>query len=373
MIKLIYKNFILDIVKFFLISTISITLIVWVIQAVNYLDFVSEDGHGFRVYFLYTLLSIPKIFSRLIIFLFFISIFFIISKYEDNNEILVFWSHGVKKINLINAIIFSSIFFILIQLIFNNFIVPKSQDMARSYIRDSNIDYFPSLLRPKQFIDTVENLTIFYEKRNSKGEYENIFLKDNIGVMDSKIISAKKGYMSTKDDNFFLILDDGNISNVNQKNINSFTFKSTEINLSKFKTKTTVFPKIQELSTETLISCLKSFYFFNKGFSTPTFYCDKSSIEIIVQEIYKRNFKPIFLILLSLIASCLIIKSKDVKHYFKFKTFIFIFGVINLIIAEVSGQFVGFNNDNNLYVLLYPVILFLSIYLFLAFRGRSMS
>ena len=38
---------------FFYIFTISI--IIWVLQAVNYLDFVIEDGHGFLVYFKYTL------------------------------------------------------------------------------------------------------------------------------------------------------------------------------------------------------------------------------------------------------------------------------------------------------------------------------
>ena len=45
---------ILPVWAFFLITSISLTLIVWVIQAVNYLEFVSEDGHSFRVYFMYT-------------------------------------------------------------------------------------------------------------------------------------------------------------------------------------------------------------------------------------------------------------------------------------------------------------------------------
>ena len=54
--KLIFKKFFRDTLSFFLIGTISLSLIVWVIQAVNYLDFVSEDGHSFKVYFfLYTI------------------------------------------------------------------------------------------------------------------------------------------------------------------------------------------------------------------------------------------------------------------------------------------------------------------------------
>ena len=95
--KLIFRKFFKDTFYFFIIGTLSLSLIVWVIQAVNYLDFVSEDGHSFRVYFLYTLLTFPKIISRLMIFMFFISIFYTLSRYEEKNELIIFWTNGIKK------------------------------------------------------------------------------------------------------------------------------------------------------------------------------------------------------------------------------------------------------------------------------------
>ena len=73
--KIIFKNFLKETLEFFVLSSCAVTIIVWVIQAVNYLEFVTEDGHSFKVYFIYTLLSFPKIISRLMIFVFFISIF----------------------------------------------------------------------------------------------------------------------------------------------------------------------------------------------------------------------------------------------------------------------------------------------------------
>ena len=147
------RKIILDVLAFFLVSSFALTLIVWVIQAVNYLDFVSEDGHSFRVYFMFSVLTIPKIFSKISIFIFFISLFVIISKYEENNEILILWTNGLKKTSFINSILLFSLVVFLFQIILTNFIVPKTQDLARSYIRSSNIDYFPSLIKPKQFID----------------------------------------------------------------------------------------------------------------------------------------------------------------------------------------------------------------------------
>ena len=53
--KLIFEKFFKDILNFFLLMLGSVSLIVWVIQAVNFLDFVTEDGHGLSIYFKYTI------------------------------------------------------------------------------------------------------------------------------------------------------------------------------------------------------------------------------------------------------------------------------------------------------------------------------
>ena len=62
--KLIFRKLFLDITYFFIITLATLSLIVWVIQAVNFLDFVTDDGHGLGVYLKYTLLSFPKILSN---------------------------------------------------------------------------------------------------------------------------------------------------------------------------------------------------------------------------------------------------------------------------------------------------------------------
>ena len=99
--KLIFRKLSLDILAFFLLSTLAITMIVCVFQGVNLLDIVSEQGHGIKVYFIYTSLNIPKIFSKLLLFTYFLTLFVILSKYQDNNEILIFWTNGIKKFLLL--------------------------------------------------------------------------------------------------------------------------------------------------------------------------------------------------------------------------------------------------------------------------------
>ena len=163
--KLIFSKFFLDNLNFFLIISITTSLIVWIIQAVNFLDFVTEDGHNFKIYMYYTLLNFPKIFSRVLPFVFFISLFYTLTKYENKNELIIFWINGITRKTFINTIIIYSFFFKILQILLTTYIVPASQNQARSFIRSSNIDFFPSLIKEKKFIDTVEGLTIFVNKK----------------------------------------------------------------------------------------------------------------------------------------------------------------------------------------------------------------
>jgi len=361
--KIIFKSFLKEISFFFILSSISIALIVWIIQAVNYLDFVSEDGHNFKVYSLYTILILPKIFSRILPFMFFISIFYTILKYEEKNQLLIFWSNGIDKKKFLNIVLKFSLIFFLIQIFLTTIVVPETQNKARSYIRNSNIDFFPALIKPKKFIDTVKDLTIFADSKNDDGTIRNIILKDSSNKNTSQIIIAKSGKIVQLNNNKLLILNKGKIINISEKDRTTiFDFTNTEFDLNKYSTKTTTFPKVQEQSTHKLFQCaqsllnenIKFLYFKNMN-------CTKNYLKNIKQELLKRIFLPLYLPLIAFIACFLILKSKDNHEYTIFKFKLFIIGIIFLIISEISIRYTGFNNKNNLIFILVPIILFLTL------------
>jgi len=361
--KLIFRKILKDILYFFLLVSLSVTLIVWVIQAVNFLDIVSEDGHGFDVYFKYTLLNLPKIFSRIFMFMFFISVFYTILRYENNNELIVFWSNGITKKSFVNVIIIFSLFFSVIQILFTTYFVPISQNKARSYIRSSNIDFFPSLLKEKKFIDTVSNLTIFIEKKNKNGSMEKIFLKEDIDKDTSQTIYAKEGKLVSQNKKTYLKLFDGEIINIKDKKINTFSFSETEIDLSKYKTKTTTYPKIQELSTMTLLNCISfdSIKLFLSSMKSK-YNCKNNNTKIFFQEFFKRLYLPLYIPLVALVSSIMILYSKDNFKFNKFKNIIFSTGIFLIILSEITVRYFGTNVDYNVILLFIPLIIFILIY-----------
>ena len=374
--KLIFRKFLIDAFLSFLILIICFSLIVWVIQAVNYLDFISEDGHGFKVYFLYTLFSFPKIFSKLFLISLFISLFYVIIKYENDNELNIYWSVGISKINFVNKIIKFSILLLIIQFILTSYVSPKTQNMGKSFIRMSDIDFFPSLIKEKKFIDTLSDLTIYVDEQSAdKKQFKNILIKDQKRDLNEfQLIIASKGKIISKNDSNFLILNKGEIfTSSDNKDFSNFKFENFEFNLSKFSSKTTVIPKIQENKSSNIVKCYLNNSNFNMKFDInyDELRCDKGGKKDIVQEIFKRFYQPFFIPLLCLIACMQIINNKFNNNYTFYKILIFIFGIITLFTSEVLTKYTGNNLTKDIIILSFPFFLFLSIYFFVLKKNYS--
>lgn len=375
--KLIFRKFLVDAFLSFLVLIFSFSIIVWVIQAVNYLDFVSEDGHGFKVYFLYTLFNFPKIFSKLFLISLFISLFYIILKFENDNELSIYWSVGISKINFINKILKFSIVLLLFQLSLTSYFYPKSQNMSKSFIRMSNIDFFPSLIKEKKFIDTLSNLTIYVdEQSDDKKQFKNILIKDQKkGNNEYQIIVASDGEIKNYNNINYLILKKGEIfSNSSNKDFSSFKFENFEFNLSSFGSKTMVVPKIQENKSSNIIKC-----YLNNSNINRKFYinpdelriCNKDIGKEIIQEIFKRFYQPFFIPILCLIACIQIVSSKFNSNYVFYKIMIFIFGIIVLFASEILIKYTGINLTQDIFILIFPIIIFVLIYLFVLKKNYS--
>ena len=367
--KIIFKELSKDCSRFFLLTILTISLIIWVLQAVNYLDFVIEDGHGFFVYFKYTLLNLPKIIGKLFPFAVFFSFAYILTKYENKNELIIFWNHGIDKIQFINYFIKLSFVFVVLNLLLSSLIIPISQDKARSFIRNSDLDFFESILKPKKFIDAIKNLTIYFEKKNELGQLERIFLKDNSNGENFQITFAKIGKFEERGSKRILVLYDGATLNNQDGNLSKFNFSKTDYNISKFNSKSIGTTKIQENLTAELLRCLlvlekkkNTEKDLNKIFSFQN--CRLGNLKNIYQEIYKRVITPFYNVLLIMIALLLIIKSKDTINFRLYKIKIYIIGFIAVIFLETSLKFITSTLLQNLIVISIPLLLFFILYLY---------
>jgi lipopolysaccharide export system permease protein len=363
--KILFKKLLFDCLKFFLISAIGISTIVWVFQAVNYLDIMVEDGRNYLVYFQYTLLSFPKIISKIFPFALFLSFFYVLSKYETNNELIIFWTHGISKIQIINFFLKASFILTILQIIFLTFAVPKSQDLARSTLRDSNINFFDNFLKPKKFNDIIKGVTIYSEKKEKDGTLKNIYIKKVSNKDEFEITYAKTGIIKNISNTQVLVLYNGQNIKGKKNNLDSFSFSKSDFNLSNLESNTTTYKKIQENTSIDLLKCYQSLTSKKldeiKVFKVEN--CSISNLSNVLGELYKRIIIPLYIPIFILISTMLILISKEKVNYFKLKIVIFLFGFFTIIFSETTLRFVENNLSDNIKIIVIPIFLFILVYL----------
>ena len=362
--KLIFRKFTIDVLLNFLISIIIVGLIVWTMQAVNYFEFVTKDGHGMKTYFFYTLLNFPKIIYRILPFIFFISLFFTMIKYETSNELNIFWINGISKIQFTHIVLKLSIILMLIQIFLASFLAPLSQFKAREIIKNSNISFLTNLIGSGKFINAVSGLTIFIEKKDND-RFFNIFIDDTSKGF-TRAFYAKQGILENEAQNKNFVLFDGKVLNIDSNRINAFSFDQISFGLQSYTSNSIIKPKIQETDTKILIDCV-----FNKSNKFIQNCNNDDFFDEIKQELTKRFFKPFYIPLVALICCLLLFTGKYKKNYNKIKIFTFLSTIFVLLISETSLRYSGTSNLLLFINIALPLAIFSIVYMFFCLKVNN--
>ena len=155
-------------------------------------------------------------------------------------------------------------------------------------------------------------------------------------------------------------------------------FNKTQLNLSDYSSKTTKYPKLQELSIFILSKCIlqpkdqraQIMLGDNNEFG---FQCSHKPKQLnnISQEIFSRIFKPLYIPLLAIVSALLLIKSKNSIGYSRYKILIFVTGVILISFSEILTKF--FSHDLNRSFLLMIIPILISIVFYFLFYKQSLT
>ena len=360
----IYQNYIIEILKSFFVILFSFSIIAWTVKAVNFLDLIVESGYSIFTYLSYSLLSLTGVLTKFIPLSFLVTIVFFISKQIEEKEFTILWSAGVKKIHIVNLLLFSSLIILIFYLIFSTLITPYTLNQSRKLLSDKNeISIFP-ILKENQFIDAYKGVTLIVSKE-IKNEVQNIFIYDNSNNFkslqsnnaknESLNIIAQKG-IAEKDQ---LVLLKGQLITTLSDNTNSKIVKFDQMNLNLGSIENNIIkkPKIQETSTMQLISC------FTNKFDKNIF-CNEKSKKEVIPTLNRRIVLPIYIPIISLI-SCLLLANTKKNNLMLNKITIFLLSFFTLLFAELFIRYTGVNFLLNYLFIFFPFLLLPVMYLIL--------
>jgi lipopolysaccharide export system permease protein len=364
----IYQNFTKEILKTFLVILFGLSIIAWTVRAVNFLDLIVENGYSILTYFQYSFLNLAAILTKLIPLSFLLSLMIFLVKQIQDNEFIILWTSGVKKLKIVNLLFFVSIFVLLFYIIFSAFVTPYALNKSRNLLNKEGFNSFLPTIRVQQFSDSFTGFTFIVEEK-FENEVKNIFMYDKSNALKNltsnqsettaTTVIAKEGIV--KDRKMFLF--DGSIITTNRNNGENDIVKFEQINidLKNLKTGTIKQFKFQETSSINLVNCI-----INP--SAIIINCNENVNSEIITVLNRRFFLPFYLPVVALICSFLLIKAQSKKNYFLNKYSIFVLGFLVLIYSELIIRFTGISKVIGTLFVISPFILIPIIYLFLILK-----
>ena len=301
-----------------------------------------------------------------------------ILKQIQENEFIILWTSGVKKIKVVNLFMVISTFVLILYLIFSTFITPFVLNKSRILIGNQGYNSFLPTIRVNQFSDSFKGFTFIVEKK-FKDEIKNVFIYDKSNTLKnltadksnkfSTTILAEKGIVGEKT----MVLFNGKIISTEKENFknNSIKFEQLNIDLRNLQTDTITQPKLQETSTVTLLKCIM----FPKISIDVVLNCKANTKKEIITVLNRRIVLPLYIPIIALLCSFLLIKNqKRRKNNFNMYA-VFTISFLILVYAELIIRFTGISKIISLLFIGSPLILIPLIYfsLIVKFSKESIS
>ena len=361
----IYQNYLIDIFKTFLTILLGFTLIAWTVRAVNFLDLIVESGYPVLTYFQYSFLNIFGILTKFIPLSFLIALILFIIKQIQENELIILWTSGVKKIELVKLFFLFSLIISIFYLVFSSLITPLALNKSRQILGKESLTSFLPTVKAQQFSDSFNGVTFIVDKKYNN-ELKNIFLQDSAKVLKNISSNKKKALTTIIASNGIInenkmIMFKGQIisSDKNNQGNDIIKFDQLSVDLNNFKNRTIKQPKVQETSTITLLTCLEGSIFYKIS-------CENNFKTEILPILNRRITFPLYFPIIALFASFLLIKSK--KKFFFSKVSVFLYCFLVLLYAELIIRYTGISSLISKLFILSPVVLSILVYIFLKFK-----
>ncbi len=354
----IYLNFILELFKTFFLILLGFSLIALTVRAVSFLDLIVESGYPISTYFFYSALNIFGFAPKFIPLSFLLALIIFIIKHDQEGELIILWTAGVKKIKFVNLFLTISLLITLIHLLFSAYLTPLALNKSRELLSNEKYNSLLPTIKKQTFGDSFKGFTFIVEQK-SGSEVKNIFLHDT-GSNFKKLTSNKNRSQETTviaksgviDKEKFFLINGQVITTKDNEESDIIRFEELIIDLAPLTSTTIKQPKIQETSTFKLASCFREEVFLPRV-------CSGDFKKELYPILNRRLVLPFYIPLISLICSFLLIKSKS--KYFN-KLSIFGYSFLLLLFTELAVRYTGLNLILRFSFLGLPVILCVLVY-----------
>lgn len=179
-----------------LLITASLTCIIWLTQALRFIDFIVNRGLSIGDFVYITSLLFPSLLLLLVPVSLFVAVMYTYHKLTSDSELIVLKAVGLSRWQLAQPAILVATCATLFCYMISLYLLPLANrqfnDM-RSFLRDN---YTSVLLQEEVFNTPIDGLTVFVRERDDSGNLGGILVHDNRLAANPVTMMAERGKLT---------------------------------------------------------------------------------------------------------------------------------------------------------------------------------
>lgn len=216
-----------------LIVALSLTSIVWLTQALRFVDFIVNRGVSVLTFLHLTLLLVPSLLLIVLPFALFVSVLFVYNRLLGESELVVMSSSGLSHWQLARPAFQVAACVSLLCYVISLYLLPvtyREFKEMQTFLRDN---YASLLLQEGVFNSPVEGLTVFLRERHANGTLRGILVHDNRDPEKAVTMMAQEGKLvKSPEGPHYFILKQGNRQEMNKGRLSVLNFDSYPVDIS---------------------------------------------------------------------------------------------------------------------------------------------
>jgi len=210
------------VIKSLLIATFftacTLAAIILLTQSLKFLELIIESGASSVTFWVLAFLALPRFFEVILPIALMISVTFVYSRMVSDSEVVVMRGAGVSPTLMARPALFMGCMVVALMFVITSWLAPTSLSSMQNLRQIIKTEYSSLLFREGVFNKAGNDLTVFIEGRNDKGELEGLVIHDSRKELNAPVtITAKRGVIVTTEEGQQVIVYNGTRQDFNKE------------------------------------------------------------------------------------------------------------------------------------------------------------
>jgi lipopolysaccharide export system permease protein len=196
----------------FLVVVVSLTLLIWITQALRDIDLMTNEGQNIFAFVGITGLIIPLLVMIIAPMAFMVAMAYVLNRLDADSELIVMNAAGIPPWQMFRPFLAVAGIVALMQIALAAYVSPKGLRAMRDWTTEVRTDLVASILQAGRFtLLEGGRLTLYIRERPPNGQLLGIFIDDQRNAKERATFLAEQGEIRKNDRGTYLLLANGSV------------------------------------------------------------------------------------------------------------------------------------------------------------------